>query len=97
MHVVEYELHTVNAHVCVADYEEIDGTSVIITDSNRTYSLNLTIYSDANFSEPSETLMISLLVDFLDEINDEDAESLRNRIFFDLPTTTVTIVSSGKV
>ena len=91
------ELHPVNAHACVTDYEEIDDASVIITNANETYSLNLTIYSDGNFSEPNETLVIYLFVDFMDEINDKDAESLRSRIFFDLPTTTVTIISSGKV
>ena len=100
----DYKLHTgtfihihTYVHVCFADYEEIDHTSVIITNADEPYSLNITIYNDSDFSEPNETLVISLSVGFGSEFNDADAASLQSRIFFDLRTTTVTVISSGKI
>ena len=80
-----------------ADYEEISSENVIIAKSDEAYSLNLTIYNDADFSEPNETIVIAMSVDFLTTLDDAETASLQSRIFLDPPTTTITIVNSGKI
>ena len=86
----------VHIHVCFADYEDIANVSVIIRESDELYTLNLTIYNDADFSELNETLVITLSVGFVTKVNDADAADLQSRIFLDQPTTTITIINSGK-
>ena len=96
MHV--YTPTYIYTHVICADYEEISSESVlIIPNSDEAYSLNLTIYNDPDFSEPNETIVIALSVDFLTKLDDAETASLQSRIFLDLPTTTITIVNSGKI
>ena len=84
-------------NICFIDYEEFDNASVIIANADKPHNLNLTIYNDADFSEPNETIVISLSVGFAAEFSDADADSLQRKIFLDLPTTTISIVSSGEI
>ena len=79
-----------------ADYEDIASASVTITNSDIDHGFNLTIFSDADLFEENETIVIGLSVGFKANLHDADIDSLQSRIFFDPPTTTITIVDSGK-
>ena len=79
-----------------ADYEEISSASVTITNSDMEYAFDLTIFNDADLFEENETIVIDLSVGFKSKLHDADTDSLQSRIFLDPPTTTITIVDSGK-